>query len=589
MEMSNVDEITPKELIEWFRKDPNEVGWEKIDKAYRRYESVQNKSDFLEPIKKFVTEEAESDDDRADDIRRWGTVVLGSMKGTEAAEKEATKFLLGLLTDETTREIARRFYWTRFYALRSLVSLAKNPEEKEELLNITKKIAFNDSEDYLNRAAACAIIVLHETSERKDKRDALQIIKAMLSPVEISARGEKFKGFTTKGGRSETYWPALRALDALKEFPLREVRREIIKVIRESPYYEHKANAIQVLGGAGFTRARVYQDESVVYELGFIVKRNKDSSLRLLAVISLGQIKNPEATGDLLKALVDKNAEIRVMASDALKSILGEPDALRLIIQEALKERIEDTEFDYLVNALRRIDSNRQLCADILARELESDDPNRAQQAQKILYDIGGIEALQRLNRRETLEQSYKLLEESEKGLKEAFQNTTLQATRNFYFSMIINAVIVGVGIVLIGLAVLQVLEKPENLAGWITPGLGGVFGIILTLYFNGPRKNAQQDLRVLVNANAIYLGFLRMLNIIDATFKHDFVEDPSFGAENMRETVTKINESLKTVLDLTATHLSLKEKKDAKKGATPKPENEKPKQQALPIPLENQ
>jgi hypothetical protein len=306
----------------------------------------------------------------------------------------------------------------------------------------------------------------------------------------------------------------------------------------------------------------------------------------LQAVISLGQIRHPEATGDLLKAIVDENAEIRVRASDALKSTLGKPDALRLIVQEALKEGIEDTEFEYLVDGLRRCDSDRQLCANILAREMESDDPNRAQRAQKILYDIGGIEALQRLNRRETLDKSYGLLAESEEGLKAEFQKTTLQAKRNFYFSMIINTVIVGVGIVLIGLAVMQVLEKPENLAGWITPGLGGVFGIILTLYFNGPRKNAQQDLRVLLNANAIYLGFLRMLNIIDATFKHDFVEDPSFGVENMRETVTKIDESLKTVLNLTKTHLSLKEEKKAEKGATPKSENEKPKQQA---PSENQ
>ena len=128
--MSNVDEITPEELIEWFRKDPNEVGWEKIDKAYRRYKAVQNKSNFLEPIKDFVREEAESEDERADDIRRWGTVALGSTKGIEAVEKKATKFLLELLTDKNAEEGARRFLWTRFYALRSLFSLAKNPEER---------------------------------------------------------------------------------------------------------------------------------------------------------------------------------------------------------------------------------------------------------------------------------------------------------------------------------------------------------------------------------------------------------------------------------------------------------------------------
>lgn len=575
--MSNVDEITPQELLEAVKKDPNEVGWEVIDEAYRQYEDVQDKSKFLEPIIEFVKEEAEFGDDRADDIRCWGTAALGWMKGNEV--EKATKFLHKLLKEESTQKIARRFYWTRFNALRSLWDLPQNPEEREELLKILLTIAFNDDEDYLNQAAACALIVLHETSKKKDKRDALDKIRAMLSPTESRARDGTFKGYLTKGNLVESYWPALRALDALKVFPLREVRNEITKVIRDSPYYEHKANAIQVLGG--------YWDETVVDVLGSIVKRNKDSNLRLLAVISLSQIKHPEAKGDLLKALVDKNAEIRVKASDALESTFGQPDALRSIVQEAMKE--ETPSFSYLVEALRRIDRNKQLCGDILARELESNDPNRAQRAQKILYDIGGIEALQRLNRRETLEKSYTLLKDSEQGLRNAFQNTTTQVTRNFYFSMIINAVIVGVGIVLIGLAVSQVLKKPDNFVGWIAPGAGGVFGIILTLYFNGPRKNAKEDLRVLMSANAIYLGFLRMLNIIDATFKHDFVEDPSFGAKNMKETVSRIDESLETVLNLTATHLFLTERGDTDQGTIPKPENEKPKQQTQPSPLENQ
>jgi hypothetical protein len=571
--MSDVQEITPEELFEAVKKDPEEVGWDVRDKAYERYKSVENKSTFLEPIINFV-KDAKFEEERTDAIRSWGTTFLGFMSGKDA--EVAMQFLIRLLKEESSPELAREFYWTRFYALRSLWYLAKNPKEKEDLLDVLLTFAFSDEEDFVNQAEACVLIVLHETSPRKDRNKASRKIRDMLS-ASMSKDG-KFKGFGTKSSLGD-FWPAYRALDALREFPLPNVLDGIIKVMKESPYSDHKINAIQVLGG-------YREDEIVVHELGFIVRRNKDFYLRQLAVISLGKIKRPDATEYLLRALVDDNAETRVQASKALESTLPDKStALRMIIEEAMKAGIEDPDFGYLVEALRAIDQNRDLCGSILAKELESDDPKRAQLAQKILYDIGGVEALQKLNRRKTLEKSYELLDQSEKGLQNAFQETTLQAKRNFYFAMIINAIIVGVGIALIGLAISQVLSKPENFAGWITPGAGGVFGIILTMYFNGPRKNAQQDLRVLMNANIIYLGFLRMLNEIDATFKHDYVENPSFGAENMTKTVLQINESLQTVLKLTATHLFPTEETETNQVTNPKTESEKPQQPTVVTP----
>jgi hypothetical protein len=544
--MSRINEITPEELFAAFKKDPKDVGWEVAYEAFEKFKALDDKSSFYEPTLKFMDDE-KYEEERADVIRSWGASVLGWMSGKQAVD--AAQYLFQLLKNESTKDIKRLFFWTRFYALRSVWYLRANLDQNNDFLSLLLSMAFDDDEDYINQSMACILIIYHEASARDNKKKALGKIKNMLGPN--ASKDGKFKGFATKGNFEETYRPAYRALYALTDFPLPAVCKDVINVINQSPYYEQQTQAIQVLAGYG-------ENEDALDELSLIIRRKKDPYLRQLAVVSLGRTTHKEATADLLKAIVDDNAEIRVQATKSLLSVLQNdlPTALRMIVQEAMKPGINDTDFTYLVEAIRRTDKDKQLSVDILAKEMESDDPNHAQQAQKMLYEIGGAEAFQKLNRRKTLEQSYQVLQASETGVQKAFDNTTLQVRRNFYFSMGINAVIVSVGIILIGLAVWQVIVKPSNFAGWITPGTGGVFGIILTLYFNGPRKNAQQDLQVLLNANIIYLGYLRMLNEIDATFKHDFIENPSFGANNMITTVSKINDSLNEVLGLTATHL---------------------------------
>ena len=54
--------------------------------------------------------------------------------------------------------------------------------------------------------------------------------------------------------------------------------------------------------------------------------------------------------------------------------------------------------------------------------------------------------------------------------------------------------------------------------------------GILITMFFNNPRRNAREDLTTLMNVNVIFLGFLRRLNQIDATFKYAYIESRSFG-----------------------------------------------------------
>ena len=257
-----------------------------------------------------------------------------------------------------------------------------------------------------------------------------------------------------------------------------------------------------------------------------------------------------------MRALIDENAEIRVQATYALGLLMNQTEAIKQVVQEALKEGKDENQFCYLINAIRIIDPSRQLSGEIITKELDSEDQGRRALAEKMLAELGGWIALQRLNRRESLKQSYLLLEKSEEGVQTAFQNTTRQATRNFYFAMGVNIIVVTVGIALVAIAVMQLLQKPDNLVSWVTPGTGGVLGIILTMYFNGPRKNAREDLTTLMNANCIYLGYLRMLNEIDATFKHAYVENPNFGPSEMMQTVGRIETALQTTLKHTAKYL---------------------------------
>lgn len=287
-----------------------------------------------------------------------------------------------------------------------------------------------------------------------------------------------------------------------------------------------------------------------------IVRNNQDSALRLEAVESLARLSHPESQGDLIFALRDDNAEVRVKASKALKSLLKE-EAVSTVIQFALREGIEETWLNYLTEALRLIDSDRIISTQILSKELGGDDQRRAKLAEQILLELGGWAAVQKISqRRTTLETLDKLLEQSEKTIKDTFSDTITQARRNFYFAMGVNIIIVIVGLFLISLSIMQLIQMPEKIETWIIPGAGGLFGILITMFFKNPRQNAREDLTALMNVNVIFLGFLRRVNQIDATFKHAFIESLSFGTHDMDQTLKQIDDAVVQTLKMADEYL---------------------------------
>lgn len=511
--MNGSDDLTPDKLFKEFTDSENSIADKK--QAVKDFSEVKDKTIFLEPAMHFISKQVE------DEVRSWGTNVLEIIGG-----KDAFKFLIDLLKKETSRELKRNYLFTRFFALRAIQNIASSDHEREEVRILLDHIWPDIDEDFLIRAEALILIVREEESELID------IVKDMLKA------DNNFK--------EQEFWAPLRCLRALREFQIPSLADDIIFVLQNSKYIDVKYQALAVLG--------YYNNNlKVVRALGDIVIDTKKSNryLRLTAVGSLAKLENREAEYDLLKAIQDEDAEIREQACYALKNILKE-DAVSIIVQHALKEGTKGpgNVLNYSIDAIRRIEPDGIVTTEILKKELGSEDKKRTEVAEKILIELGGWAAFQTLSqRRSTLDKLDKLLAESENTMKGTFQSTIRQAIFNFYFAMIVNIIIVMIGIILIALAINQFIQRPEELKNWIIPGGAGALGILINLVFNNPRNNARSDFTALENAHVVFLGFLRQLNVIDATFKKAYLESHEFGLEQMQATVTQIENSVTLTL----------------------------------------
>jgi HEAT repeat protein len=505
--------MTPARLFECFRKGDLE---ESLG-ALNAFRSLADKQRYLGPALEFFQNE------EVDQVRSWGAGVLQGIGG-----RKAFACLLAVFTHEDTPELRREYRYTRFFALAALARLERSEGEREQVTRLLEQLwvdRWQDTEeDYLVHSEAAVLLAL------RGRQIPLSQVRAMLR------------------ASSRDFWITWACLRALREFPLPEVTSEVVDVMRTAHYYDHRLYAVRALACYG-------DDLTVVHELANLVRTSRDSYMRLVAVNALGELRNREAQDALVRALADSDAEIRVRATAALQTLLAKEEAVSIVVQRALADDTPRETLDYLLDALRRIDG--ALSAEVLNRELGSQDRRRAQAAEEILVNLGGWAAVQRLSqRRSTLDSLDEILKQSEEVVRTTFADTIRQARLNFYFAMAVNVAVVLVGIALIVIAITQLAQNPGQLEEWIVPGGAGVIGILINLLFNNPRRNAREDLTSLMNVNVIFLGFLRQLNEIDATFKHGYIESHTFGTDDMRATVKQINNAVEQTLTMAARHL---------------------------------
>jgi HEAT repeat protein len=515
------------ELFDVFRDRPYDIA--RCREAVDALVALPESDDVAARARDFLATEPQ------DEVRTWAIAVL-----RRRPDRRTFAALLELARSDDTR--GRDAKYARLYTLDALVQLADTPKRKADVDALLAACWADDREDLLPRTYAMAAATLHGSRDARLKL------------------AEMFASATQR----RSYWQVWALLRALREVPpgpadgplAALVQDQLMALIRDpQAYNDHCHTAIELLG-------RFPPSLDVVRGIGEVLVSGANEYLRLRAAVTLGVLGDAAASRDLVAAATDENAEVRVQAARSLELCVGTDRAIAALVEAAMEDGATEQGINSFVDALRMLDRDRMRSTELLGKVLAGDDRGRAQCAERMLLDLGGWSAVQRLGqRRATLDQLDALLAESEKVVQETFQRTIRQAQASFYFALVVNALVVVVGLVLVGIAVSHLVREPEDLESWLLPGGTGVLAVVLNLYFNNPRQNAREDLAALVNVNVLFLGYLRQLNQIDATFKHSYIESRDFSVRDMQATVNGIQRAVDRTLAMAAVHLRFRDR----------------------------
>ncbi len=293
----------------------------------------------------------------------------------------------------------------------------------------------------------------------------------------------------------------------------------------------------------------VHEWREAIEALSGALRKDQSDWVRRSCVDALTQIGKAETRDALLPALQDRDAEIRVRAANALKGTLGASEAVSFIVEEALRQDEPPAEY---FDALRQIDSKE--AANVLADHLLHPDPKIATRASQALTKLGGEEAVRTLQAQRTkaLDKYTELLGTADAQVMGQFNRLMVQAQRGFLMSMSMHGVIFGIGVVVLAVSLyvalsqgFQTFERYVGVGGAI-----GSLGTLLLLFYKDPLKNIRASVTSLVKVNVVFLGYVRQINQIDATFKQLFLASAGFGIDQMKQTVEQIQDSVRKTME---------------------------------------
>ena len=346
-------------------------------------------------------------------------------------------------------------------------------------------------------------------------------------------------------------WAAVRALrnrSDLKMKPLRtHVEKKLIPVLMEIVSSSHmpldtRWECIQTL-------TSFLQQKVVAGHLAEQLMKDANSTLRRYYLEALVKLHQPdESRTALLKAVEDADAQIRLDAANALTEMIGAEEGIKILVPLALTS---EKNIELLVDALRHINSD--LAAKALRDALGNPDPKVSHRANELLTMLGGQAAAQILmgERTKALEKYTSLLNNADEEVRKHFGQLMAQARASFWLSLAMHTIVflIGVG-VLIGSLVLALRDGFNTVTTWVG-GVGvGTVTVLLTTFYRNPLQNVRDSLNALMQVDVVFLGYVRQINQIDATFKHMFLEARDFGTTQMQATVAEIQAAVNKILE---------------------------------------
>ena len=356
-------------------------------------------------------------------------------------------------------------------------------------------------------------------------------------------------------------WAAARALRNRSDMNMKPLRdhiegqfiQSLVKIVSDSNIYlDTRWEVIQTL--ASF----VHQRSEVASQLSDLLVRDKDPTLRRYYLDALMKLNRPDESQDaLLKAVEDSDAQIRLDAANALKKLVGAEKVIQLLLPRAL-EREKDTAL--LVDALRHVDPD--LAAKAIREALSNPDAKVSTRANQLLTELGGQTAAQILmsERAKALDNYTHILSDADKDMRDHFKELMSQAKFAFWLSLVMHTIVFAIGVwMLIASLSLSLTNGLDKVATWIGVGGAGASAlvILLTAFYRNPLRNVRASLNALMQVDVVFLGYVRQINQIDATFKHMFLDAKDFGTQQMKTTVTEIQAAVKEALEEIKKHIN--------------------------------
>jgi|GEM_PF-1086121 len=300
-----------------------------------------------------------------------------------------------------------------------------------------------------------------------------------------------------------------------------------------------------------------HKRQEAINHLAQALKPDMPERVRRAGVEELSGIGRPETKDALLTALRDQDAEIRVRAADGLKRVLNTAGAVSFVAEHLLEQDQPSPEY---LDALRRIDSTA--AAHALSEQLLHPDPKIATRASQALAQLGGEAAVRTLQAQRTkaLDTYTKLLGDADTQIMAQFNGLMAEARAGFKMSMFMHGIIFGIGVVALGVSLYVALSQGfEMFERYVGIGAAaGSLGTLLLLFYKDPLKNIRESVTNLVKVNVIFLGYVRQINQIDATFKQLFLASTGFSADQMNRTVEQIQASVKQTMDEVKANLNV-------------------------------
>jgi len=208
---------------------------------------------------------------------------------------------------------------------------------------------------------------------------------------------------------------------------------------------------------------------------------------------------------------------------------------------------------DDLAEALRLVDA-RDVASEYLAAELDSDSERKRRIAERILLQLGGRSAMRAFNRREVLKRLDESLGGSEQAVQANFEKMTIAAKRNYYFSLGVNALVVGLGLAVAIIGVVEIARHPDGVGPWLAVSSGGgLLTAVISEYFIGSQLRGRDDVRALARFHFVYFAFLRKLSQIDATFRRAYLEAGDFKAGYLTTTLRQLDQAVDMAMSAVA------------------------------------